>query len=43
MTYMKPQLMQIGDARQLIANPIAKNGVFLENSLPGNPAYDMDE
>jgi hypothetical protein len=43
MRYAKPQLTQIGDARQLIANPIAKSGPASENNKPGTPAYDLDE
>jgi hypothetical protein len=42
MNYSKPQLTEIGTARTVIGNPIAKDTVVAEQH-GGNPAYDLDE
>jgi hypothetical protein len=43
MKYSKPELMQIGDASVLIANPINKPGAAGDGSMFAGPTYDLDE
>jgi hypothetical protein len=43
MTYVKPQLMRVGSAQQLIASPQDKNTMSSDNHVVGTPAYDLDE
>ena len=44
MQYSKPEVTQIGDARQLIADPVVKNNIGMElGGQHGTPAYDLDE
>ena len=43
MTYTKPQLTNVGEASEVVANPIKKDTTSSDNNQVGTPAYDLDE